>query len=158
MKKMSLLILLISFTFTTTYESSIVGGDLLFEAQRIVFYQEIKDKDFSEDLLIQCLYFEGIQHPDIVIRQARLETGNYTSELFWCANNVFGMKFPRVRETTATGIYKRHARYKHWSDAVRDYRLWQEYYILKGYSPDDYYLFLAAIGYAMDKNYIKKIS
>jgi len=141
------------------YESEvIISPQVRFEAQRIIFYIEVKDLPFSEQNLLRSLYFEQIDHPEIVLRQAKLETGNFTSEFFIDFNNVFGMKYPVRRETTAIGMYKHHAVYIHWTDAVRDYRLWQDWYKTHGYDLDNYLVFLQEIGYASDKNYIKKIS
>lgn len=138
-----------------------ISETLLFEVKKMVFYQEVKDKDFSEELLKECIYYEKIQHPDVVLNQAQLETGYYTSELFWVANNVFGMRLPEVRETTAVGEYNFHARYLHWTDSVKDYKLFQEWYMSIGYNignqPDDYLVFLKWIKYATDKKYIAKL-
>jgi len=138
-----------------------ISETLLFEAKKMVFYMEVKSKDFSEELLKECIYYEKIQHPDVVLRQAQLETGYYTSELFWVANNVFGMRLPEVRKTTAAGIYDHHARYDHWTDSVKDYKLFQDWYMSIGYDignqPNDYLVFLKWIKYATDKKYIAKL-
>jgi flagellum-specific peptidoglycan hydrolase FlgJ len=138
-----------------------ISPNLLFEAKKIAFYSEVKNKDFSEELLKECIYYERIQHPNVVLKQAQLETGYYTSELFWVANNVFGMRLPEVRKTTAVGIYDHHARYDHWTDSVKDYKLFQDWYMSIGYDigteSNDYLVFLKWIKYATDKKYISKL-
>lgn len=131
----------------------------IFQLNKFDFYNRAYSQEFSPELLKECLYYEKIDHPDIVFRQSELETGYYTSELFWIANNLFGMRLAQVRETTAAGIYRYHARYDHWTDSVKDYKLWQEYYKSLGYNfSDEYLVFLNYIGYATDPNYILKIT
>jgi len=134
-----------------------------FQSDRAFFYYHIRYLPFSEDLLKKCLEYEGIKYKDIVILQSRLETGNYSSDIFLNGNNLFGMKYPSRRPTVAAGIYKEHAKYTHWSDSVIDYALWQEYYQSRGYkigSGDDnefYLVFLKSIPYAADPRYISKL-
>jgi uncharacterized FlgJ-related protein len=151
------------FVYSKNIQSGYVplSENFLFEANKIVFYSDIKNKDFSEELLKECMYYEKIEHPDVVLRQAQLETGYYTSELFWVANNLFGMRLAEVRNTTAAGIYASHARYDHWTDSVKDYKLFQEWYKSIGYdigdNSDHYLVFLKWIRYATDKKYIAKL-
>jgi hypothetical protein len=131
--------------------------------ERYLFYFEVRNQPFSEDLLKKCLEFEGVMYQDIVILQSRLETGYYTSDIFLNANNLFGMRYPGRRPTVATGIYKEHAQYAHWSDSVIDYALWQKYYLSRGYrlegeiDSDFYLVFLNCIPYAEDPHYISKL-
>jgi len=131
--------------------------------ERYLFYFEVRHQPFSEDLLKKCLGYEGVMYPDIVILQSRLETGYYTSDIFLNANNLFGMRYPGRRPTVATGIYKEHAQYAHWSDSVIDYALWQKYYLSRGYrlegeiDSDFYLVFLNCIPYAEDPRYISKL-
>jgi hypothetical protein len=131
--------------------------------ERYLFYFDVRNHPFSEELLIKCLEFEGVKYQDIVILQSRLETGYYTSDIFLNANNLFGMRYPGRRPTVATGIYKEHARYDHWSDSVIDYAMWQAYYLSRGYrlegeiDSDFYLVFLNCIPYAEDPRYISKL-
>jgi uncharacterized FlgJ-related protein len=135
-----------------------LSEEVMFNIKKTDFYYRAYSQDFNEELLKECIYYEKIQHPDIVLKQAKLETGNYTSELFWVANNLFGMRYPHYRETTAITEYKWHAKYLHWTDAVKDYRKWQDWYISQGYNIDNYFVFLQYIRYATDPKYILKIS
>jgi hypothetical protein len=133
-----------------------------FEAQRTIYYYQIRDLPFSEELLIKCLYYEKIIYPEIVLTQARLETGFYTSDIFKNGNNLFGMKYPKYRTTTATGTYQGHAQYSHWIESVIDYRKFQDWYMSLGYritgtEIDEYLVFLQWIKYAEDPHYIPKI-
>lgn len=133
----------------------------MFEAKKMAFYMEVKNKPFSEELLKECMYYEKILHSDIVLIQSQLETGNYTSTIFKDNSNLFGMKYPFVRETSAIGIMYGHAFYNHWTDSVKDYKLFQEWYMSIGYdigtNSDHYLVFLKCIRYATDKLYIHKL-
>lgn len=132
-------------------------ANILFEAEKNVFYLTVFDKPFSPELLKQALYFEKISNPDIVFIQAQLETGNFTSDLFVNAHNLFGMRLAHVRDTYACGEYNYHAEYKTWLSCVKDMALWQNYWAGKGYDLTDYFTFLEDIEYATDKNYLSKI-
>lgn len=85
---------------------------------------------------------QGIPHPKIVLAQARLETGNFKSDRCRRDHNLFGMKRGR-----------RYAKYSNWRESVKDYKQ----RISSRYNGGDYYAFLRRIGYASDKNYIRKV-
>ncbi len=86
---------------------------------------------------------QGLPHGDIVLAQARLETGNFTSRRCRVDNNIFGIKHGG-----------RYARYARWQDSVTDYkrRVSSRYR-----SDEDYYSFLRRIKYAADGRYISKL-
>lgn len=86
---------------------------------------------------------QGLPHPDIVLAQARLETGNFTSKLCKNKHNIFGIKHG-----------KRYASYARWQDCVSDYKK----RISSRYHGGDYLQFLKRIGYAQDPRYIAKVS
>jgi uncharacterized FlgJ-related protein len=98
----------------------------------------------------------GIAYPDIVLAQARLETGNFTSKVFKENNNLFGMKLPRVRNTTAIGEQNSHADYASWRQSIADYKLWQDDVIV-GIKSKRQYLSYLSKNYAEDKKYIHKL-
>lgn len=85
---------------------------------------------------------QGIPHSRIVLAQARLESGNFTSRRCKVDHNLFGMKRG-----------KRYARYGHWRESVADYKK----RISSRYAGGDYYAFLKRIKYASDPNYISKV-
>lgn len=58
---------------------------------------------FSELNLYKKILELGIAYPDVVLAQAKIETGNFTSKIFRENNNMFGMKLPGRRTTTAVG-------------------------------------------------------
>ena len=128
-----------------------------FNAKKYIFLKSIYEKEFSVALFKEALIYAGITEPQIAFKQAVLETGNFTSELFLYGFNLFGMRLARVRETTGIGEWDSHAKYEHWFYSVVDYKLWQDYYFSKGYDLTDYFTFLNTIGYATDIQYINKL-
>jgi len=112
--------------------------------------------DFSYENLKTVLYSSKVKYPDIVLRQAIHETGYFTSNIFYENNNLFGMKMPYIRNTTAIGINRGHAIYSNWRDCIYDMVLFQEYYDFLISESDDYYDFLDEI-YAEDPNYCWKL-
>ena len=85
---------------------------------------------------------QRVPHADIVLAQARLETGNFTSRRCKVDHNLFGIKHGR-----------RYAKYKRWQDSVADYKE----RISSRYKGGSYYVFLRKIGYASDPNYERKL-
>ena len=129
-----------------------------FDLKKRLFIETIYTKKFTPELLKEALFYAEIHNPAIVYRQAVLETGNFTSELFKNGNNLMGMRLARVRPSCATAIeFNYHATYAHWWDSVIDYKLLQDWYASKSHDLSDYYAFLGNIGYATDKHYIVKL-
>ena len=84
----------------------------------------------------------NVPHPEIVLAQARLETGNFTSILCKKYHNLFGIKHKG-----------RYAHYRNWRESVADYKRC----ISSRYKGGDYYVFLRKIGYASDTKYTTKV-
>lgn len=116
------------------------------------------DRITKQKLYEQIIKF-GIKFPDIVFAQAMIESGEFTSKLFRTANNMFGMKFPSSRETTAKGKTKGgYSKYEDWSFGVYDYFLWQDH-MLRQRNDITKTQYLALIGkiYAKDPGYVNKV-
>ena len=109
---------------------------------------------FSKENMMRLMYSLKIAHPDIVMAQAIIESGNFKSNIFKENNNLFGMKMPEYRKTTAIGINRGHAVYRNWRESVIDYALWQGK--RARYSTVNQYL-RRLRSYATDPNYINKI-
>lgn len=88
------------------------------------------------------LHRQGVPHADIVLAQARLETGNFTSRQCRVKHNLFGIKH--------NGKY---ASYRNWRESIADYKE----RISSRYTGGDYYAFLRRIGYAKGPKYISKL-
>ena len=130
---------------------------LIFLSKKHIFERDIYMSSLTPELFIEALYYAEIISPQIAYKQAQIETGGFRSNLLWRGNNLFGMKMARKRPTTATYIVYGHAAYSHWYDSIKDYALWQQWHKERGYSLDNYLEFLQEIGYATDRNYIKKL-
>ena len=102
----------------------------------------VKIDTFSEANLILYMHELKIKAPNIVLAQAKLETGNFSSYLFEVSNNLFGFRGFR-------GYYK----YENWQSSVVAYKEWQD----KKYKGGDYFEFLESIGYATDSLYCYKL-
>jgi uncharacterized FlgJ-related protein len=109
---------------------------------------------FSKENLARLIYTLKIAHPDIVMAQAIIESGNFKSKIFKENNNLFGMKMPEYRKTTAIGTNRGHAVYRNWRESVIDYALWQGK--RARYTTTNQYL-RRLRSYAADPNYITKI-
>lgn len=85
-----------------------------------------------------------IKYPEIVLRQAILETGWFTSSLLMNRNNLFAFR--------AT---KKYMRFDTWQKSVEYYKKWQ----LDNYtnSKENYYSFLRRKRYARHPDYIKAL-
>ncbi len=126
---------------------------------------KIDTADFTPELFLQALYLY-VNNPEIVYRQAVIETGWFTSKVFRELNNISGMHYATTRETTAigwrwadyyNGRYHKMSKYSHWSDSVRDIALWQQYWRSQGKDLEDYYGFLRDLPYAAATNYISLV-
>ena len=89
------------------------------------------------------LHRQGVPHANIVLAQARLETGNFTSRRCKVDHNLFGMKKGR-----------HYAKYNHWRESVKDYKERISSRYKRG---GNYYSFLRSIGYAEEREYIQKL-
>jgi len=115
--------------------------------------QLFQTSDFTPQLFYEALVFVGIQNPEIVFKQSILESGWFNSQSFQKYNNPFGMKQPVHRETLCIGTELGHGHFIHWYDAVKDYKLWQDYWVDQDMDPEQYYIFLDELPYAEAKNY-----
>lgn len=126
------------------------------EVQYVPYIVEVERQEFSEQALIDYLNLLRIPHSHIVLAQAKLETGNFTSSIFIENNNLFGMKRAYGRPSTAIGTNRQHAKYKHWKDSVVDFALYSAY-VAQGKSIEEY-LTLLETSYAEDPEYVKKVN
>lgn len=102
----------------------------------------------------------GLVSPHLILAQADLESGGFTNRLAVEGNNVFSMKMPRQRQTTAVGTITAEggavfARYASLADGVRDYFIRQRYFNVPNTSdPVGYMVATVESGYATDPNYL----
>lgn len=96
----------------------------------------------NKEMVYKELIKQNVSHPEIVLRQSLLETGNYKSKLCKNHNNLFGIKKG-----------KKYKKYSHYSECIADYKR----LISSRYKGGCYYTFLSRIKYASDVNYINKL-
>lgn len=125
------------------------------KSYEIEVQQEIKEDALSfKDSVYNYMLELRIEHPHIVIAQSILETGHFTSDLAVNNNNLFGMKMPTERATTAISVRKKHAVFNNWKESVIDYALYQMTY-RHNLTESQYYSRLKS--YAKDEKYIEKV-
>lgn len=112
---------------------------------------EIRDTSFlsynelNDSILYLALEHYNIKHPRIVLAQAKLETGNYTSRHCIKGNNLFGLYNSKK---------KKYFQFNHWSKSIEAYKNMIEYRHRDG---ENYYKFLERIGYATSPTYVDKV-
>lgn len=91
----------------------------------------------------QAIIDAGIKNPDVVLRQAILETGWLKcTNCSLGTNNLFGF------------FYKgKYLSFENWVESVEYYKWWQD----QLYTGGDYYEFLRRVGYATAPNYIREL-
>lgn len=104
---------------------------------------------FNKNKLANMINRLNIEYPHIVMAQSIVETGHFESTIFHKNNNLFGMKFPNNRLTTASGVNLGHAYYTNWQQSVYDYAIFQSRYLYKLDTENQYLNYL-------DKNYAMK--
>lgn len=102
------------------------------------------DMELNITNLFATLERYGVKFPKIVVAQALLETGYFTSKVCLQNNNLFGLRRP------SDGRYYS---FDSWRESVKAYRDYVQY----KYKGGNYFDFLNRIGYAEDNEYINKI-
>ena len=110
----------------------------------------------TEEKFMAYLHELNVKFPEIVFAQAKLESGNFQSEVFRANHNMFGMKQAASRASTNHGSNLNHAVYHHWREAVIDYALYQASYLSDLHSKEEYYTYLSQ-HYAQDQTYVDKV-
>ena len=128
--------------------------DSLTEEEKLIIIDDYNE--FSEEKLIQKINELNFRYPHIVLAQAKLETGNFKSQTFIHANNMFGMKQAKSRANTASGTTLGHAQYDSWVESLYDYALYHNAYLNKLRTESQYYSYLSQ-NYAEDPQYVSKL-
>lgn len=101
--------------------------------------------ELNDSILYLALVHYEVKYPRVVLAQAKLESGNFTSDHCVYGNNFLGLYNSREKE---------YFKFNHWSECILAYKDMVEYKLREG---EDYYQFLDRIGYASDPNYISKV-
>ncbi len=107
------------------------------------YYVEAQNTDsLSLKNIYEELLYLKIEHPDVVLQQIYLETGNLTSYNCLYRHNLTGFR-----------RNDRYCNYESWKASIFHYKRWQ----FRKYNGENYYTFLKNIGYAEDFDYICKL-
>lgn len=104
-------------------------------------YECAEDTFSIRDFVLE-LHIQEVRHPDIVLRQACLESAWFTSPAWRKNHNPFGFRY--------NGEY---ILFNDWKSAIGYMKSWQDKY----YKGGDYYLFLERRGYAEDSCYVETL-
>ena len=115
----------------------------LFKTKTTTIYKVKKDV-FSEQKLKAYILELNLRFPEVVLAQAKLESGNFTSRAFREQNNLFGMHVARSRPTLAKKGKGRLAHYSSWRDSVVDYAFLVADRMRKLNSREEYFKYLDA--------------
>jgi len=126
------------------------------ETKSIIIKESTKENEFSPQKLKAYILELNIKFPHIVYAQARLETGNFKSEIFKTNHNLFGMKVATLRPTTNKGEENGHAYYEGWRESVVDYAFYQAQYLSDIKTEAEYLQYLKA-NYAEAPNYMTQL-
>lgn len=123
--------------------------------QEIGHYMLQPNSEVNDSILYRFLKSNDVWFPEILLAQAKLESGNYNSSIYRGNNNLYGMKECSKRQTTQTNIKNGYGVYNNWQLSVLDRILWDAFTFRERPTEDEY--FEALKSYAQDTNYIAKI-
>ena len=114
-------------------------------------------EEINDTVLYQFLLDNNAWYPDILLKQAKIESANYTSDVYKNTNNLYGMKKVGKRQTTqVNNTYKGYGCYNNWCLSVLDRMLW-DVFVFNGEKPSREKYLKAMSIYAEDKNYLTKL-
>lgn len=126
------------------------------ETKSIIIKESTKENEFSPKKLRAYILELNIKFPHIVYAQARLETGNFKSEIFKTNHNLFGLKIATRRPTTNKGEENNHAYFDNWKECVVDYAFYQAAY-LQDIKTESEYLQYLGLNYAQNPSYVEQL-
>lgn len=125
-----------------TTEQQLCGPDVVDDPEPL--FEEPESLDLNIENLKKMLDKYDIKCKKIVLAQALLETGYFTSNVCMQSHNLFGLRRP------SDGSY---FTFDRWEESVRAYRDDVQY----KYTGGNYYAFLNNIHYAEDRAYTSKV-
>lgn len=126
------------------------------ETKTVIVNEAMKKDTFSYEKLKEYIIDLNMRYPDILLGQAKQETGHFTSPIFKENNNLFGMKVATRRPTLNKGEESGHAYYNNWRESVLDYALYQAQYLSDLKTKDEYFAYIQA-NYSGDSTYVERV-
>ena len=144
---MKKLIILINTIFIVS--CNVPSSDMNDRIKSINWNDSIKKDSIKKDTCTFCtkqslyklLCDSQLIQPKILVRQAVLETGNFTSNHYKLKHNLFGFSYDGINYLS----------FKSDNDCISYMKSWQK----RKYDGSDYYEFLNELPYSQDSNYIK---
>lgn len=120
-------------------------------------YKIYPQEEINDSTLYSLLVEIGAWYPELLVKQAKLESANYQSSVYTNNNNLYGMRNVYSRPTTQINTKNGYGVYHNWQLSAIDRVLWdEEIFDSQPETEDEYLDFIAAI-YAEDPNYISKV-
>ena len=114
-------------------------------------------EQINDSILYVFLKDNNAWYPEILLKQAKLESGNYLSDVYMNSNNLYGMKKVGKRQTTQLNTtYKGYGCYTNWCESVLDRMLWDVNRFNNVKPTEEEYLEAMSI-YAENPDYISKL-
>ena len=114
-------------------------------------------EQINDSILYVFLKDNNAWYPEILLKQAKLESGNYLSDVYMNSNNLYGMKKVGKRQTTQLNTtYKGYGCYTNWCESVLDRMLWDINRFNNVKPTEEEYLEAMSI-YAENPDYISKL-
>ena len=114
-------------------------------------------EQINDSTLYVFLKDNNAWYPEILLKQAKIESGNYTSDVYMNSNNLYGMKKVGRRQTTQLhNTYNGYGCYTNWCESVLDRMLWDVFYFKNEKPTKEEYLKAMSV-YAEDTCYLSKI-
>lgn len=142
--------------YTECMNDKRIDEDMLNLEESIGYWFINTPDDINDTILYNFLIENNAWYPDILLKQAKIESANYTSSLFKNSNNIYGMKRVSRRQTTQSHQYNGYGTYQNWCLCVLDRLLWDRFTFNNVKPTREEYLKAMTI-YAEDPNYINKI-
>ena len=115
-------------------------------------------EQINDSILYVFLKDNNAWYPEILLKQAKIESGNYTSNVYMNTNNLYGMKKVGKRQTTQlNNTYNGYGCYTNWCESVLDRMLWDVFYFKNTKPSKEEYIKAMSI-YAEAEDYIKLLN
>lgn len=139
------------------YKTELIKDEAMLSLEYSIGYWFIHTPEKLTDSALYTLLVENnAWYPEILLKQAKLESSTYTSNLCRNNNNIYGMKEVHARPTTQRGGRNGYGFYDNWCLSALDRLLWDIFRFDNEKPSRTEYLKAMRI-YAEDTDYIRKI-
>ena len=115
-----------------------------------------EDTPLTDETLTDILERAGAYYPEMLVAQASLESGRYTSRLAKESNNIYGMKVPGSRTHLQNGKDGDYGAYDTWQLCALC-RVWLDFTVFPDKPTEEEYYEWLRRRYAEDQYYTEKI-